>query len=385
MTKTDPLRKRLIESEASWLVYGQGEMAVEMPSSFGSVELEYAAIRKGCVLLDQPQRATIRMTGDDRRGLMTRLFTQELKDLDAGMCKRALWLSKLGRIDADLRIVEFENETYLDLDRNIVSASVDSIDRYIIADDVVIEDVTGSWRRLALHGPTAQTLVERLTGIGALEEGAAVDAMIAGVRAIIDRQDSLGVPGYELLIDSSGAHTVDEAITDAGEADESLRLRRAGWLACNTARIEAGWPLFLTDFGPDSIPNELGELMPDRVSMTKGCYLGQEVVARIYAQGKPKRLLAAVRFDREVVTGIADDGAEEERTIQPHTAASLLDSPDGKVIGAITSSTLSPMLGDVPIALVTMKTDLATEGTIVHADLGNKSLRGTVQGQLRFL
>ena len=384
MTKTDPLRKRLIEAEASWLVYGQGESAVELVESFGSVELEYAAIRKGCVLLDQPHRATVRLTGDDRRELMNRLFTQELKDLDAGMSRRSLWLNGKGRIDADLRIIELAGKTYLDLDRNAAQRAAEGIDQYIIADDVTIEDVAESWRRLALHGPKADALLTSITGGGLPEPERAQESSIAGVRVIIDRQDSLGVPGYELLVDAAGAERVDEAIVSAGEADPSLKFRRSGWLACNTARIEAGWPLYLTDFGPDSIPNELGELLTDRVSFTKGCYLGQEVVARIHAQGKPRRLLVAIRFKREVIGETTEEG-ERARTLQPATAATLLDGPDGQVIGAITSSTLSPMLGDVPIALAQMKTESARPGTTVIADLGSRQLSGTVQEQLCFL
>lgn len=396
MTKTDPLRKRLIEAEASWLVYGQGPGAVELVGSFGSVELEYAAIRRGCVVLDQPHRATLRMTGGDRRALMNSLFTQELKDLGPGMSRRTLWLNRKGRIDADLRIIELEDETFLDVDRNAVERALTSINQYIITEDAAIGDVSGAWRRLALHGPKAGELLAGISGIMSLEAGQARETAIAGVRVIVDRQDSLGVPGYELLVDAARIGDVDDAIVAAGEADESLRLRRCGWLACNTARIEAGWPLYLTDFGPDSIPNELGGLLADRVSFTKGCYLGQEVVARIHAQGQPKRLLSSIRFERVVVEdgagrgismGETGEAAEDPHptTLQPATGMEILDVPGGTVIGAVTSATLSPMLGDVPIAFAQLKTSAATEGSVVHVDLGLRTLSGTVQSGLRFL
>jgi folate-binding protein YgfZ len=399
MTKTDPLRKRLIEAEASWLVYGHGPGAVELVGSFGSVELEYAAIRRGCVLLDQPHRATLRLTGSDRRALMNSLFTQELKDLAPGMSRRTLWLNRKGRIDADLRIIELEDETFLDVDRNAAERARASIDGYIITEDAAIGDVSGAWRRLALHGPKAGELLAGIAGIMSLEPGQSQETAIAGVRVIVDRQDSLGAPGYELLVDAARVDAVDGAIVAAGEADESLRLRRCGWLACNTARIEAGWPLYLTDFGPDSIPNELGGLLADRVSFTKGCYLGQEVVARIHAQGRPKRLLSAIRFERVVVEDGAGGGismgdtsgmggaGEDQRptTLQPATAMEIYDVPGGTAIGAVTSATLSPMLGDVPIAFAQLRTSAATEGSVVHVDLGVRTLSGTVQGGLRFL
>jgi len=380
MTKNDPLRNRLAEAEASWLVYGQGDSAVELVEAFGAIEIEYAAIRKGCVLFHQPHRATIRLAGADRRDLMNRLFTQELKNLTAGDCLRTLWLNRQGRIDADLRVVELEGETFLDLDRNAAGRTIEGVDRFILAEDVAIEDATGAWRRLALHGPKSGALLESLTGGDLPEPGAVRESSIDGVRAIIDRQDSLGAPGYELLIEADGVASVDRALVGAGESDESLKFRRAGWLAVNIARIEAGWPLYLTDFGTDSIPNELGELLHDRVSFTKGCYLGQEVVARIHSLGKPKRALRSIKFEREVI-----GEGEEARTLQPATAASVLDAPDGKTIGAVTSSTLSPMLGDAPIAFAQLKSDSADPGAEVHADLGARTISGRVRETLRFL
>ncbi|MCB9849049.1 MAG: aminomethyl transferase family protein [Phycisphaeraceae bacterium] len=395
MTKTDPLRKRLIEAEASWLLYGQGADAVELVASFGSVELEYASLRKGCVVLDQPHRATLRMTGADRRSLMNSLFTQELKDLAPGQCRRSLWLNRQGRIDADLRIVELEGESFLDVDRNAADRALGTISSYIITEDAALENATDAWRRLALHGPRAAALLTAISGVEALDPGAVIETTIGGVRTIVDRQDSLGVPGYELLVQSDGAGDFMDRIEEAGSADESLRWRRSGWLACNTARIESGWPLYLTDFGTDSIPNELGELLGDRVSFTKGCYLGQEVVARIHAQGQPKRLLVAVRMAREVVEEPVSDALYPDqanspegtraRTLQPETGTPLFDKPGGTIIGAVTSATLSPMLGDAPIALAQIKTSAAKAGLAVHADLGSRTLQGEIQERLRFV
>ncbi len=392
MTKTDPLRKRLIEAEASWLLYGHGPTAVELVESFGAIELEYAAIRRGCVLIDLPHRGTLRMTGSERRDLMNNLFTQELKGLSAGQSVRTLWLNRKGRIDADLRVIELEDETFLDVDRNACERARASIDQYIITEDAEISDVSDAWRRFALHGPKAGELLAGITGVLSLEPGEARETTIGSVRVIVDRQDSLGVPGYELLVDAMQADRVDEAIMNARESDETLRLRRCGWLACNTARIEAGWPLYLTDFGTDSIPNELGELMDDRVSFTKGCYLGQEVVARIHAQGQPKRVLCAIRFERITeeaadVDGLNPDAEQESqpRTVQPSTGMEIATEPEGQAIGAITSATCSPMLGDVPIAFATMKTAEAKPGEAVYVNAGAHTLRGVVQETLRFV
>ncbi|MCC7406605.1 MAG: aminomethyltransferase family protein, partial [Phycisphaeraceae bacterium] len=135
--------------------------------------------------------------------------------------------------------------------------------------------------------------------------------------------------------------------------------RGIGWMAYNTARIEAGSPLFHVDFGPDSLPHETA-ILSQAVSFTKGCYLGQEIVARMQSLGHPKRLLVGLRLpdDRLPIAG------------------SQVLTADGQVVGAVTSSTLSPLLGQTAIALAVVKWGrhepgttlrVAAEGAIVDA------------------
>jgi folate-binding protein YgfZ len=136
-------------------------------------------------------------------------------------------------------------------------------------------------------------------------------------------------------------------------------LRPAGWHAFNIARIEAGSPLYYIDFGPDSLPAETG-VLEDRVSFKKGCYLGQEVVARMHSRGHSKQVLVGVDFDTvpDPTTGFP---------LQPlgGTPVHLATPVTGKdePVGMVTSSTLSPMNGSRPVALVQLKQAHIAPGT----------------------
>ncbi len=103
---------------------------------------------------------------------------------------------------------------------------------------------------------------------------------------------------YEKLLSAAGFDPEADAEPDADYAQrrrETLRGRPIGWLAYNTARIEAGTPIFHVDFGHDSLPGETG-LLDHAVSFNKGCYIGQEIVARMKNLGHPKRLLVGLKF-----------------------------------------------------------------------------------------
>lgn len=378
MSRISPLQPEHESREATFLPWGPLESPAMVVESFGEVEIEYATLRKGCVLLDLPHRGAVRVTGKDRVEFLNRMLTQELKGLKPFQSKRAFWLNRKGRIDADLRLVELPDEMWLDLDVLCAGACVASLTSFVFSEEVQFVDASESSHRLALHGPTAAALIARVgtlidgPPIGDLQPGQACRARIAERTAIVERQDSLGEPGFELLVPlAADAREVCRALTDAGAGTDDapnreFRLKPAGWHAYNVARIESGWPLFNLDFGPESLPAETG-VLNDRVSFTKGCYLGQEVVARMHALGHPKQVLVALRLG-----GAGHDGPEW----QPAAGAPVLTDGAGgaeaKAVGAISSSTRSPMLGDAAVAFASVKWGSHTPGTrlIVESPAG---------------
>ena len=159
--------------------------------------------------------------------------------------------------------------------------------------------------------------------------------------------------------------------TDHIVGQDKRRVRPIGWLAFNIARIEAGTPLFNIDFGPTNLPHESG-ILHDRVSFTKGCYLGQEIVARMESLGKPKQTLVGLKMQSDLlpVAGaqVFERGADDVM---------------GQQIGIVTSSTLSPMLGAAPIAFAMLKTACAAAGAAVLVNAEGEQVKATVES-LRF-
>ena len=110
------------------------------------------------------------------------------------------------------------------------------------------------------------------------------------------RRDQIGAPGLEIFCPLAEGESVAAALLESEAADDAgrRRIRPIGWYAYNVARIEAGTPLFNVDFGATNLPHETG-VLHDRVSFKKGCYPGQEIVARIESQGRPKQTLIGLR------------------------------------------------------------------------------------------
>lgn len=417
MTRNSPLSNFHEQAGALIRPYGPPDSPVPVVEAYDVIEAEYAALRKSAIMLDQPQRGTIEIRGGDRIAFLNRMLTQELKGLEAFQVRRSFWLNRKGRIDADMRLIELPDRMLIDLDVFSILAggerqsAIDTLSAFVFSEDVQITDQSEAWHRLALHGPGAIALLARLSrpfagpAILEIQPGQATIVSIEGHDVIVDRQDSLGEIGLELLMKTSEAAEIYELLSappdtharDQGEGwkpDPRNLARRVGWHAFNIARIEAGTPLFFIDFGPTSLPHESG-VLKDRVSFKKGCYLGQEVVARMESLGHPKQRLVALKLEN----GVKD--ANREAPPQPVTGCAVLFETPGvaaiegapaaeskrEVVGAVTSSVLAPMLSGTPICFAMVKYKHTTPGTKLHVEIEEGSpatLVGTVQESLVF-
>jgi folate-binding protein YgfZ len=433
MALVSPLRALHQQAEASFTPYGptlverQGEhpVPVDIVETFGELEIEYAAIRKSCAVFDQPHRGVVEVSGPDRLEFLNRMLTQELKDLAPFSMKRSFWLSRKGRIDADLRVIDLPHATYLEMDVHAVARTVESLSGYVVMEDVRVRDISPEVHRLALHGPTAPELTHALSlsptgaqgsgpGVRDLPAGRVAVVHIAGAECVVIRDDTAGSVGLELIVPLASTLAIYQQMLELGTAapdDERhgepassaevqptlrdmlasrVRLKPAGWHAFNIARIEAGTPLFNIDFGPESLPAETG-LMQSRVSLTKGCYLGQEVVARMHARGQAKQQLHAILFESIPCPADAHGiSLPKQPTSGMAVFAGVSPSdPSGQpvdAIGVITSSTISPMRAAAPIALAAIKSiaKLAPGHTVCCVVEGS-SVTGRVQQSLSFL
>ncbi|MCC6678579.1 MAG: aminomethyl transferase family protein [Phycisphaerales bacterium] len=400
MARVSPLRRMHQLAEAAILPYAPPDAppdrVVEVVASYGEPELEYAAIRRGCVLIDQPYRGLLEIAGPDRLDFLNRMVTQELKGFEPFQVRRSFWLNRKGRIDADLRLIELGGRLLADVDIHAAQRAITGLSAFIITEDVAIRDLSEDHHRLALHGPTALDLLAAittpaedagpLTAIRDLAPDRATRVMFDGAAITVFRDDLTGDPGVEIIAPLTAAEPLFQRLIEVGaqhdhdpsDAASRYRLRPAGWHAINIARIEAGRPLYNIDFGPDSLPAETG-VITDRVSFTKGCYLGQEIVARMHARGHPKRRLVALRLE-------SPRTPDDVEASQPQTGAAVLPpgDPETDAVGAVTSSAISPMLGSALVAFAQVKYEHSNPGTAVVVRTEGGLIPGIIQPSLQF-
>lgn len=398
-----------------------GDPPILVVQTYGELELEYAAIRRSCIILDQPQRSTLRVAGNDRFAFLNRMVTQELKPLaapGARLAAHSFWLSRKGRIDADLTIASLGSrfadasspEILIDLDAHAAARTLAGLNAFIIADDVTITDISADIHRLAVHGRLAPDL---LAACLLPDEGSAPpDALLNlqggqyTLKALPDpvaifRSDQLAEPGFELFVPASIAEAVYRRLIEEGSdpgltidgskptIGHRVKLRPAGWAAYNIARIEAGTPVYNIDFGPESLPAE-SAILASRVSFTKGCYLGQEIVARMQNLGHPKQRLVSLLCDSTPI-----DPASSLPT-QPVGGGPVYKVPaepldpqwtpgEGDLVGSITSATLAPMRGSAAVAFAQVRWDHSQPGARLVVLAHGIPTIATVQDSLAFI
>ena len=371
---------------------GDGAPTCEVPAQFAEVELEYAAIRSGAALVDCPQRGTLVMRGADRVDFLNRLVTQDIKRLADGGVARAFLINRKGRIDADLVVARLADALVVDTLAHDVAALHEALARMHFGEDVSFELRGATHARIAVHGPKAEAGLKALglaapgsaapgsAAAGFAAPGSAVpapdapahavppdawSAPLGDARAEVWRSGELGAPGFELSVPMAQAASVWRSLVTFGA-------RPAGWFATNTARLEAGTPYFRIDFGPTNLPHESG-VLASRVSFTKGCYPGQEVVARMQNLGKPKQRLVGLRIEADLLP-VAD-----AQVFAAGEGSSL-----GDQVGVVTSSGIAPMLGAVPVAFAMVSSSAYAEGTRVMVNAEGEQAPATVCA-LRFL
>ncbi len=361
-------------AQVAWIPWGG---SAEIVGVFDRVETEYAAIRRGAALCDKPQRGTLEIRGRDRVEFLQRMLTQDIKGLSVGQTRESFWLNRKGRIEADLLLCELGGRILVDCSVAVAANTATALSNFVFAEDVSIADVSSREYRLAVHGPEALHLLE-LAGANAHSiellnaPGVCVEVTIGDVSCVLARADACGVCGIEIFVARSGALSLWNSLLSVHDLLQGgqRRGRPCGWHAFNMARIEGGTPLFEIDFGPASLPHETG-LIERRVSFTKGCYLGQEVVARMNSLGKPKQIVRAFRMMSDA---LPIEGAQ--------VFLVGADESFGDEVGVVTSSTMSPMLGAACVGFATVRYAHSTAGTQLIIGAEGRAERATVQAEL---
>ncbi|MFN3165706.1 MAG: YgfZ/GcvT domain-containing protein [Phycisphaeraceae bacterium] len=390
------MQQHLEQLGAQMIGYGPPDHAVALAESFGAFEAEYAAIRRHVGVLHLPQTGVIRIQGGDVKPFLHNMLSQDINKMTGGQSKRTFQLDAEGHVLADGYVHFGDEATWLELDRFDADSVMKLLDSRLFAEDVTLDNISDQQTTIALLGPALAKLLNKVA-THSVESMSTDDifqmpgthhvvkinsALVTATRR--DLGQTLGVmlfvPAdaaasvHQTLLDAAGYEQTDDPDADFAERRrESLRGRPVGWSAYNTARIESGRALYHIDFGPDSLPAEAGEAaFNDAVSLTKGCWLGQEAVARMHNLSHPKRLLVGLKLpaDALAVAGTQVFERDEDKRAK---------APRGGQVGGVTSSTLSPLLGRAGLAFAVMKwgrhkpgtkVALPVEGEMVEAEVG---------------
>ncbi len=320
----------------------------EVVDDYGDAMAEYAALRESAGVLDLSFRGRICLTGADRVRFLNGQVTNNVKDLRAGEgCYAALVTAK-GKLQSDLNIFHLPDELLLDFEPGLAAAVTERLEKFIIADDVQVVDAALYYGLLSVQGPKAEEVV-RGAGLAAdvplqpLSFTTARDETPGDIYLM--NQPRLGRCGFDLFVPLAALGAVmDKAIAAAGQTGG----RACGWRALEMVRIEAGIPRYGADMDESNLAPEAG--IEDRaISYSKGCYIGQEVIARIRTYGQVARALRGLR--------LADDLKSP-----PVKGDKLFHG--GKEVGYLTSIAASPAL-KANIALGYVRKEANEVGTVL--------------------
>lgn len=322
------------------------DRGIELPERFTDPLLEYQAVREKAGLIDLSFRVQVKMTGEDRISFLQGMVSNDIKALRPGEGCAATLLTEQGRIVADLRVYALDMCLLLDVDARIKEKMVESLSRFIIADDVEMEDLSEQQVTFALQGPFApQVLATAGTSFSFDKAFQHQETVLANTNVRAIWVSDTGEEGYELLVPSAQAEQVWQTLIQAGGP---LGLRPVGLTALNMLRIEAGIPWYGLDMDEGRLVLEVG--LQQALSFSKGCYLGQEVVERATARGHVNRKLSGLLVHGNTL---------------PESGDKLFH--DSQEVGWVTSAVTSPRLGQ-PIALGYIRREHLTPGTQLRID-----------------
>ena len=297
----------------------------QLPLHYGDPKAEYRALRHGFGLIDLSNRGLIRVEGRDRQRFLNAMLSNNTADLAPGQGCYATFLNPKGHMVTDLVVYAEEASYLLEVEPHIVAIFLEAIDFFVISEDVTFTVETEKWAALGLQGPNAADALVAASGAESLRGLAPYGnqpCRIAEHDVWMAQRSYTRQPGYLLLAGAAAADAVWETIRQQGEAFDGCAV---GSAALDTLRIESGTPRFGIDMTEATIPIEAN--LQDAISYTKGCYVGQEVIARIDARGHVNRQLVGLL--------LGDAGLPE--------AGAKIFSPQREV-GWITSATQSPAM-----------------------------------------
>lgn len=286
------------------------------------------AVHEACGLVDRSERGKLALTGAGAKEFLNGQVTNDVLALEPGTGCYAAFLTPKGKMLGDLRILDLGDELWLDTERGALQALFDMIRRYKIGYDVELHKRTLECGLLSLVGPRAREVA------GALELPSAEHSSMRARRGGADVILVSTADGVDAICAAEDVGAVRAAFLEAGAEEVPEE-------AAEVVRVEAGRPRYGIDLDDTVIPQEAG-LNERAVSFTKGCYVGQETVARLHYRGKPNRHLRGLRLHGEAATGDPLRLGDRE-------------------VGRVGSVADSPTLGPVALALLRREAEPGSE------------------------
>jgi tRNA-modifying protein YgfZ len=282
------------------------------------LDAQYRQLREESGLLDRSARGKLIVSGGEAAEYLQGQLTNDVEALAPGEGLYAALLDRKGHLQADMRVLRTsDEELWVDTEAEALEPARRHLEMYKIGRDAAVADVTAERAILSLIGPRS---VE-IAGTAALPEHASEAARVARVDCLAVGTEA----GIDLIAKAADAAALREALLAAGAAE-------IGAEAAEVARIEAGTPRFGAEMSAETMPAEAG-IVERAVSFTKGCYIGQEPVARLHYKGRPNRHLRGLELSAPAEPGAALRLGEKE-------------------VGRIGSACVSPARGPIALAIV---------------------------------
>jgi aminomethyltransferase len=336
-----------MKEEGEWL----------LPASYGDPAAEYGAVRDGdgAGLVDLSSRGRIEVAGSEAVQFLNGLITNDVKALEEGAWMRAAFPSVQGRLIAEARVLRLAVDRFLfDTEAASRAPVLKTLERFTLAGDFRVADLTGEIALLSVQGAQAASVIAETLGQdaarverGRISSAKRHDQPLHVIRATMTAED-----GFDLFVKASGGASIWDALTAKGA-------RPIGFDALEVLRIEAGVARYGVDVDETNVVLEA--VADDAVSFTKGCYIGQEIIARIHWRGHVAKKLTGIVFDEPV------DAKRDDK----------IRAMDGKEIGRLTSVAFSPRLART-VALGYVKYDYLAPGTKVRVLSGESEFTAIV-------
>ena len=330
----------------------------ELVGHFTDPHQEHDAVRQGVGIVDLSHRGRLRLTGSDRAAYLHRIISNDVEGLAVGEGNYATILTNRGKIIADMNVHVFEDSVGIETNAETTLSLYQELDKYLIADDVTIEDSTESTGVVGVHGPKSTELLQHVIGVDVrdLPEYHNMGYESDGRRIICVRANETGEVGYNLCVPAESVEWLWDTILTKGR---TFGVEPIGLTALNSLRIEAGIPRYGAELDDAIFPGEAE--LEKAISFEKGCYIGQEIVARMKYRGHPNRLLR---------------GFEIAGDTEPQSGDRLFDGD--KDIGWLTSVVVSPTLGKT-IGMGYIRVAFTDEGSQVEVETADGRVDATVR------